>query len=156
MNEHYRTLGVTESDNFDDIKKVWKRLVKDNHPDVSKNKNATQNLQKINAAYEWLKKNHVKKTTHQKQTAPPKQPKKPHVIELWCSVNMRTGIAKVSQQVIDVSDVNLNVTIGNFMFRIDIPKGTKLPKDLNVRNQQGSVYNIRFVDDLPECMMMWP
>ncbi len=57
-------LGVSENDNLSVIKKKYRSLVKRNHPDILMGqgkseediKQATQNLQKINEAYELIKK----------------------------------------------------------------------------------------------------
>lgn len=59
----YDTLGCNESDDFSTIKKAYRKLVKQNHPDFmhgqgmddEKIKQATEQMQNINAAYEEIK-----------------------------------------------------------------------------------------------------
>lgn len=63
LEEAYKTLGVSQSDDFQTIKKQYRSLVKKNHPDIlmgqGKEQNiidqATAKLQKINEAYELIK-----------------------------------------------------------------------------------------------------
>ena len=59
----YETLGCNESDDFSTIKKAYRKLVKQNHPDFmhgqgmddEKIKQATEQMQNINAAFEEIK-----------------------------------------------------------------------------------------------------
>lgn len=59
----YETLGCEESDDFSTIKKAYRKLAKQNHPDFmhgqgmddEKIKKATEQMQNINAAYEEIK-----------------------------------------------------------------------------------------------------
>lgn len=63
LNIAYETLGVTQNDDFATIKKRYRELVRENHPDIlmgqGKSQNiidlATAKLQKINEAYELIK-----------------------------------------------------------------------------------------------------
>ncbi len=63
LSEAYKTLGADESEEFSSIKKKYRALVRQNHPDIlmgqGKSQNlideATAKLQKINEAYEIIK-----------------------------------------------------------------------------------------------------
>jgi len=60
----YKVLGVSKNDNMDTIKKAYRKLVRQYHPDIIKSQNkgeeymkeATQKTQEINQAYEMIKK----------------------------------------------------------------------------------------------------
>ncbi len=64
LDDAYKTLGVLPSDSLDDIKKAYKQLVRQYHPDIIKAqgkndsyiKQATIKTQEINSAYETIKK----------------------------------------------------------------------------------------------------
>ncbi|MBU1989266.1 DnaJ domain-containing protein [bacterium] len=64
INDAYKLLGVSESDDMDTIKKAYRKLVKQYHPDIIKSQNkdeaylqeATAKTQEINQAYEMIKK----------------------------------------------------------------------------------------------------
>lgn len=60
MKEHYTILEVTEFTSLDDIKASYFRLLKIYHPDVNKSPDAEAKSKKINAAWDWMKKNHGK------------------------------------------------------------------------------------------------
>ncbi|WP_458699490.1 TerB family tellurite resistance protein [Sulfurospirillum sp. 1307] len=68
LKKAYETLGLDESVDFDTVKKTYRKLVRQNHPDIlmgeGKDKSiiesATKKLQEINEAYEIIKKNSVK------------------------------------------------------------------------------------------------
>lgn len=51
---YYARLGVTPSASADDIKKAYRRLAKEMHPDLSKDKSAKTRFQEINEAYAAL------------------------------------------------------------------------------------------------------
>jgi len=65
LEEAYNTLGVSSSDEMGVIKKAYRKLVKEHHPDIVTGQGASQNiieeatekLQEINEAYELIKKN---------------------------------------------------------------------------------------------------
>ncbi len=69
LQESYEILGVKEEDSLEEIKKTYKNLVRQYHPDILHHKgldesiiqNYTQKLQKINQAYEVVKKSKSKK-----------------------------------------------------------------------------------------------
>ena len=64
IDEAYKTLNATKDDSLDVIKKKYRKLVKEYHPDIVKAQGkdesyiqeATQKVQVINAAYELIKK----------------------------------------------------------------------------------------------------
>lgn len=66
LEEAYKILGVSSEDSFEEIKKAYKTLIKEYHPDILHHKgleesiikNATTKLQEINVAYELIKKHH--------------------------------------------------------------------------------------------------
>jgi len=53
--DYYEILGVPRSASQDDIRKAYRRLAKQYHPDVSKEKNADARYREINEAHEVLK-----------------------------------------------------------------------------------------------------
>jgi DnaJ like chaperone protein len=63
LDDAYKTLGVTASDDLASVKKAYRKLVKENHPDIISGKGlgedeiqkATIRLQEINAAYDLIK-----------------------------------------------------------------------------------------------------
>lgn len=61
-NNAYRILGVDKNDTLDDIKRVYRKMAKENHPDKVAylgddiRKKAEEKFQKINDAYEQIKK----------------------------------------------------------------------------------------------------
>jgi DnaJ like chaperone protein len=63
LREAYTILGVNENDNFNVIKKTYRKLVREYHPDILKSQNkdeeymekATEKTQEINQAYEVIK-----------------------------------------------------------------------------------------------------
>lgn len=64
LKDAYSLLGVQENDSMDEIKKAYRKLVREYHPDIIKAqgkdenylKEATLKTQEINAAYEMIKK----------------------------------------------------------------------------------------------------
>ena len=54
MNSLYETLGVSKNASADEIKKAYRRLARQNHPDINKEKGAEKKFKEINAAYEIL------------------------------------------------------------------------------------------------------
>src|SRR6059058_1696538 len=53
--DYYKTLGVARDANQDEIKRVYRRLARKFHPDVSKETNAEQKFKEVQEAYEVLK-----------------------------------------------------------------------------------------------------
>ena len=64
LEDAYKLLGVSESDDMETIKKAYRKLVRKYHPDIIKSQGksaeyieeATKKTQEINAAYEMIKK----------------------------------------------------------------------------------------------------
>jgi len=56
MKDYYNILGVTPQDSEEDIKRAYKRLAKQYHPDVNKSPDAESKFKEINDAYENLTK----------------------------------------------------------------------------------------------------
>jgi curved DNA-binding protein len=52
--DYYKTLGVARGASQDDIKKAYRRLVRQHHPDVSRASNAEQKTKELNEAYDVL------------------------------------------------------------------------------------------------------
>ncbi|HYH40465.1 MAG TPA: DnaJ domain-containing protein, partial [Burkholderiales bacterium] len=53
--DYYAALGVDKTASADDIKKAYRKLARKYHPDVSKEKDATEKFQAVSEAYETLK-----------------------------------------------------------------------------------------------------
>jgi molecular chaperone DnaJ len=54
MSDHYQTLGVSKDASADEIKKVYRKLAREMHPDVNPDPNAQDRFKEITAAYEVL------------------------------------------------------------------------------------------------------
>lgn len=54
MNSLYETLGIGKNASNDEIKKAYRRLARQYHPDINKEKGAEEKFKEINAAYEIL------------------------------------------------------------------------------------------------------
>ncbi|BDT58074.1 curved DNA-binding protein [Massilia varians] len=52
--DYYKTLGLEKDASPEDIKKAYRKLVRQYHPDVSKHKDATEKTKEINEAYDVL------------------------------------------------------------------------------------------------------
>ncbi len=54
LSKAYQTLGLREGASADDVKKAYRQLAKENHPDKNKSANAQQKMAEINAAYDTI------------------------------------------------------------------------------------------------------
>ena len=54
MSEHYKTLGVSQSASEQEIKKAFRKLSMETHPDRNPNPEAHEKFKKVNEAYETL------------------------------------------------------------------------------------------------------
>jgi molecular chaperone DnaJ len=54
MSDYYQTLGVDRDASFDDIKKVYRRLAREYHPDINPDPAASEKFKEITTAYEIL------------------------------------------------------------------------------------------------------
>src|SRR5713101_4038551 len=52
--DYYKTLGVPKNDSTDDIKKAYRKLARQYHPDVNKKPDAEKRFKEINEAHEVL------------------------------------------------------------------------------------------------------
>ncbi|HSA01884.1 MAG TPA: DnaJ domain-containing protein, partial [Candidatus Paceibacterota bacterium] len=53
--DYYNTLGVPRNASEDDIRKAFRKLAREHHPDVARNKaQAEEKFKEINEAYEVL------------------------------------------------------------------------------------------------------
>ncbi|MBQ6736840.1 MAG: DnaJ domain-containing protein, partial [Synergistaceae bacterium] len=50
--DYYKILGVSREASADEIRKAYRKLAKQYHPDVSKEKGAEEKYKEINEAYE--------------------------------------------------------------------------------------------------------
>lgn len=53
--DYYKLLGVSRTDSADQIKRAYRKLAREYHPDKNKNKGAEEKFKQINEAYEVLK-----------------------------------------------------------------------------------------------------
>lgn len=53
--DYYKTMGLDKTATTEDIKRAYRKLARQYHPDVSKEKNAESRFKEINEAYEVLK-----------------------------------------------------------------------------------------------------
>ena len=54
MADYYATLGVDRDTSFDEIKKVYRKLAREYHPDVNPDPSASEKFKEITTAYEIL------------------------------------------------------------------------------------------------------
>ena len=53
-NSLYETLGVSKTASSDEIKKAYRKLARQYHPDINKDPGTEEKFKEINAAYEFL------------------------------------------------------------------------------------------------------
>lgn len=71
MTDHYKTLGVSSEASEQEIKKAYRKLSLETHPDRNPNPEATERFKSINEAYETLGDNQKRKQYDMQQSGDP-------------------------------------------------------------------------------------
>ena len=63
MADHYETLGLQRNASSEEIKKAYRKLARELHPDVNPSEEAQEKFKSVTHAYEVLGDEHLRKKT---------------------------------------------------------------------------------------------
>lgn len=124
--ECYTLFHLDQSASFDDIKKKYKELVKQTHPDLNPGKDSKEFL-KIQDSYDFLLKNHKQQTNEIKD----KKIEKELIYTLPSTIFNTLRLPKdacINEEFI----LNCMFRNNSKIFKISLPKNTKFPKTVEL------------------------